>query len=98
VTQTEQALLLLILLVGAILILAILVKAGLERIGVPALVGYVILGLLVNAAEQKWHLLSAGELEVFEFLADIGIICLLALLFAVAPVLRSQPELPCCQS
>ena len=36
-----------------------------------------ILGLLVNAAEQKWHLFSAGELEVFEFLADIGIICLL---------------------
>ena len=76
-TQTEQALLLLILIVGAILVIAILLKAGLERIGVPALVGYIILGLLVNAAEQKWDLFSAGELEVFEFLADIGIICLL---------------------
>jgi Kef-type K+ transport system membrane component KefB len=44
VTQTEQALLLLILLVGAILVIAILLKAGLERLGIPALVGYVILG------------------------------------------------------
>ena len=76
-TQTEQALLLLILLVGVILVIAILLKTGLERIGIPALVGYMILGLLINAAEQNWHLFSTGELEVFEFLADIGIICLL---------------------
>ena len=76
-TPTEQALLLLILLVGAILVISLLLKAGLERLGIPALVGYVILGLLVNATEEKWHPFSALELEVFEFLADIGIICLL---------------------
>lgn len=76
-TPAEQALLLLILLVGAILVLAILVKAGLEHIGVPALVGYIALGLLLRVADQRWQLFADGEREVLEFLADIGIISLL---------------------
>ena len=76
-TQAEQALLLLILLVGAILVAAILVKSGLERIGIPPLIGYILLGLLLHVADLQWHLFSAGEREVWEFLADIGIISLL---------------------
>lgn len=76
-TPAEQALLLLILLVGAMLVLAILVKAGLERIGVLALVGYIALGLLLRVTDQQWQLFADGEHEVLEFLADIGIISLL---------------------
>lgn len=76
-TSAEQALLLLILLIGVILVLAILVKAGLERVGVPALVGYIGLGLLLHNVDQRWQLFSAGEREVLEFLAEIGIISLL---------------------
>lgn len=76
-TSAEQALLLLILLVGAILVLAILVKADLECVGLPALVGYIALGLLLRMADQRWQLFAAGEQEVLEFLADIDIISLL---------------------
>ncbi len=76
-TQAEQSLLLLILLVGAIVVTAILVKSGLERIGIPPLIGYILLGLSLGGADLQWHLFSAGEQEVWEFLADIGIISLL---------------------
>ncbi|MBE9103003.1 cation:proton antiporter [Vacuolonema iberomarrocanum] len=74
---TEQALILLILLIGLIVVLALLAKAGLERIGLPALVGYIVLGLLLHVADQRLQLFSAGEREVLEFLANIGIISLL---------------------
>ena len=76
-TQAEQALLLLILVVGAILVAAILIKSGLERIGLPPLIGYILLGVFLREADLQWHLFSAGEREVWEFLADIGIISLL---------------------
>ncbi len=70
-TQAEQALLLLILLVGTIVVTAILVKSGLERIGIPPLIGYILLGVFLGVADLQWHLFSAGEREVWEFLADI---------------------------
>ena len=74
---TEQALLLLILLVGLILVVAILLKSGLQRLGLPALMGYIGLGLLLHSADKTWQLFSAGDREVLAFLADLGIICLL---------------------
>ncbi|MDH3603269.1 MAG: cation:proton antiporter, partial [Candidatus Tectomicrobia bacterium] len=66
-----------VLLVGATVVLAILVKAGLERIGVPALIGYMGLGFLLRLAGTSWGLLSEEMREVYAFLADVGIICLL---------------------
>jgi len=74
---TEQALLLLILLVGLILVVAILLKSGLQRLGLPALMGYIGLGLLLHSADKTWQLFSSGDREVLAFLADLGIICLL---------------------
>lgn len=59
------------------LVLAILIKAGLERIGLPALVGYILLGLVLHRFDQQFQLFSTGEREVLAFLADIGIISLL---------------------
>ncbi len=67
----------LVLLVGTTVILALMVKSGLERIGLPALIGYLLLGLLFRVANLHWKLLSPGIREVYEFLAAIGIICLL---------------------
>jgi Kef-type K+ transport system membrane component KefB len=66
-----------ILLVGATVVLAILVKASLERIGVPALIGYMGLGFLLRLVGTSWGLLSEEMREVYAFLADVGIICLL---------------------
>ncbi len=76
-TQADNRILLLIGIVGVILVISVLLKAGLKRISVPALVGYLLLGFILHSADLKWHLFSAGEAEVLEFMADIGIISLL---------------------
>ncbi|MGK7925792.1 MAG: cation:proton antiporter [Spirulina sp.] len=73
----ESIILLLVLLVGATLILTILIKAGLERVGIPALVGYLLLGFLMRLLDVQGQLLSPEVLEVYEFLAELGIISLL---------------------
>jgi Kef-type K+ transport system membrane component KefB len=77
VTPAENKILLLIALVGVSLVIAVLLKAGLKRIGVPALVGYILFGLIVHSVDLKFNLFSAGEDEVLEFLAEIGVISLL---------------------
>ncbi|MFB6276759.1 MAG: cation:proton antiporter [Halothece sp.] len=74
---TGQALLLLILLVGLILIVAVFIRSGLQRLGLPAIIGYISLGLVLRSADQTWQLFSAGDQEVLAFLADLGVICLL---------------------
>lgn len=68
---------LLILLVGAAIALAILIKAGMTRLGVPALVGYLGLGFLLRLADVQWGILSLQGREIFEFLAQLGVIALL---------------------
>lgn len=65
------------LLVGAVIVLAIFLKAGFERIGVPALVGFIALGLVLRLADQTWDLFAEHGLAVFEFLGRIGVITLL---------------------
>ncbi len=72
-----HSLLLAILLVGGIIVLTMLVRYGSEKIGLPALIGYFILGILLRAAHSSWGLLSEGGLHIFEFLASLGIIALL---------------------
>ncbi|MEA5506091.1 hypothetical protein VB735_23835 [Halotia wernerae UHCC 0503] len=46
--ESVQALPLLVLLVGMAIAIAILIKSSLERIGVPALVGYLVLGCFLR--------------------------------------------------
>ena len=76
-TRDPQLLPLLILLMGVTIVLSILIRSGLERIGIPPLVGYLLLGLSLSAIDREWNLLSSVGREIFEFLADVGIICLL---------------------
>ena len=66
-----------ILLVGAVMVLAILVREGCERIGLPALVGYLVMGLGIALGNDAWGLLGADAFTVFEFLGGIGIVLLL---------------------
>lgn len=68
---------LMILLVGAIIVLAILTKSVSQRMQVPALVGYIVIGFLLRMADVRWEFLSEGARVVFEFLAKIGVITLL---------------------
>lgn len=66
-----------VLLIGMTIVLSKLLKAGLDRLGVPALVGYLLLGFLLRLVGTHRGLLSADVLEVYAFLAQLGIIVLL---------------------
>ncbi|MDJ0649086.1 MAG: cation:proton antiporter [Xenococcaceae cyanobacterium MO_188.B19] len=75
--EGETLLLFLVLLVGVTLILAILIKAALERVGVPPLVGYLLLGMVMGLINSLVHFLTPSVREVYAFLAELGIISLL---------------------
>jgi len=80
---------LLILLVGGLVIGASLLKSRLRAIGLPALVGFLLLGFALRLADTGLAgagagvlasgagFLSASALQVFDILAKIGVICLL---------------------
>ncbi|WP_066423421.1 hypothetical protein [Anabaena sp. 4-3] len=69
-----QTLPFLILLVGAVITIAILTKAGMSKIGLPALVGYILLGFLFRLLDAQFPFLSPQVQEIFEFLAELGVI------------------------
>lgn len=75
--QATSEITILVLLFGALVVLAILLKGGLERIGAPPLVGYLLLGLLLRWLDQRLGLLGRGGEEVLDFLARIGVAVLL---------------------
>ncbi len=68
---------LLVLLLGGVLIATIFIRSGLRKIGLPSLVGFMVLGLLVKMADAQMGFLSEDSKTIFEFLANIGIIVLL---------------------
>jgi Kef-type K+ transport system membrane component KefB len=65
------------LLIGGVVVLVGLLRPGLERLGVPPLVGYFLLGFLLRLADARWALLGAPGHQIFEFLAHVGIVVLL---------------------
>ena len=75
--ESVHTLPLVILLMGIGLTLAILIKTLLAKISIPALIGYLTLGFLLKLADVEWNFLSTEATEIFEFLAELGIISLL---------------------
>ncbi len=75
--EAEFGLVLIVLLVGATIVLTILLKACLERVGIPALIGYLLLGLLMKLTDIQGILLSPAVQSFYGVLAELGIICLL---------------------
>ena len=67
----------LLMTLGALLILSPFVKSLMERIGVPALVGYILLGLLVSNLDALWDISSPLFNNTFIVLAELGVIALL---------------------
>jgi len=67
----------LVLTVGGIVLLTMFIKSCLARIRVPALVGFLLLGIGVRAADMQWQLLASGTGEILGFLSKIGLITLL---------------------
>lgn len=75
--MTESTLLMVTLMMGITVVLAILIKASLERAAIPALVGYLGLGLVMQLfLFQKAQNLES-ILEIYEFLGELGLIALL---------------------
>ncbi len=69
-----------LLLLGATLIVVLLIRATLGRAGLPALLGYLLLGFGLRLADEPLPLLSEEAHTAYHFLARLG---LFALLFKV---------------
>jgi Kef-type K+ transport system membrane component KefB len=64
-------------LVGAIIVLSVIIRRGFEALGLPALVGYLLLGMLLAGINNGAPFLGTGARHVIEFLGSIGVFCLL---------------------
>ncbi|HIF10837.1 MAG TPA: cation:proton antiporter [Sneathiellales bacterium] len=65
------------LLAGAFIVGAILVRSWLARVGVPSLVGFLVLGFVLRIANDNWLFISEPGSAAIEFLASIGVFVLL---------------------
>ena len=72
-----QSLPLLVLMIGAVVVVSILLRAVLDRSYVPSLVGFMALGFLIRLADSRWGVLSSEGEIAFEVLAELGVIALL---------------------
>jgi len=66
-----------VLVVGGLIACAIVVRDVLRRVGVPPLIGFILLGLLLRVLDDQVELLSSGMLAQMELLAELGIFALL---------------------
>lgn len=65
------------LLVGLIVIASGFIEAGLRRLRIPALVGYLLIGMTLSLLNSYWVFINEEMRNVFSFLADLGVIVLL---------------------
>jgi Kef-type K+ transport system membrane component KefB len=67
----------LVLLLGITVIVAVLARALCRRLGIPALVGYVLIGIVLALLDGDAALMTPEVVLVFEFLGGVGIVALL---------------------
>jgi len=67
----------LVLLIGIIVVLAILSKAGFERLRLPDLLGYLLIGVGLQSIDGAWGVLPPASHQLLKFLAEFGIVALL---------------------
>ncbi|WP_018716690.1 cation:proton antiporter [Arhodomonas aquaeolei] len=68
---------LLVLLIGVATAAAMGLRAGCERLGLPPLVGYLLLGVAISSVDQGLPVLSDPVIEGFDLLANLGLVALL---------------------
>ena len=66
-----------ILLTGLIIVANLIIQVSLARTVVPAMIGYLLLGVLLRTCDAGWSFLDETHLDIFGFLAQIGVIMLL---------------------
>lgn len=62
---------------GCLMILSPLVKSILDRVGIPALVGYIGLGFVIRILDHQWSFISTAFDNTFSTLAQLGVVALL---------------------
>jgi len=67
----------LLLTLSALLILGPFFRGFLERLGVPALVGYIALGFLVSLLDHEWSFTTPQFESTIGFLAQLGVFAIL---------------------
>lgn len=67
----------LILLIGGVIVVALLLKAALRRLGAPAMIGYLTIGVLLRALRDATGWLPPQGFDVLTFLGEIGVAMLL---------------------
>lgn len=67
----------LLITLGALIVLAPLVRSLLDRVGVPALVGYIGLGFALSMLDLQWSLITPASDAVLSTMAQLGIVALL---------------------
>ncbi|MEM7771271.1 MAG: cation:proton antiporter [Cyanobacteria bacterium P01_A01_bin.37] len=75
--EAEQTLLLLILLVGITVVIPMVLKGLFQKVGLPAIVAYLLLGLVMQLVDVTGYLKTQSIQTAFGFLAELGIISLL---------------------
>jgi Kef-type K+ transport system membrane component KefB len=68
---------LLVMMVGGVVVAALLVKAAFGRVGLPALVGYLAIGISARFVDDLHSFFPPGLEEVFGLLGKLGVILLL---------------------
>lgn len=68
---------LLTLLLGLSVVLSVLSKWGLQRLRLPAAIGWLFIGIGLRATDSQWSWLEDGPHEVFGLLGTLGVACLL---------------------
>jgi Kef-type K+ transport system membrane component KefB len=72
-----QAEYVLLVALGVLLILGPLFRGLLERLGVPALIGYIVLGVLVSLLDHQWSFATQSFENAIGFLAELGVFAIL---------------------
>lgn len=66
-----------VLVFGLILIISTFMNYGLRTVGIPALTGYFVLGVILHLINERLLILEGPGIAILEFLANIGIVAML---------------------
>jgi Kef-type K+ transport system membrane component KefB len=76
-TETAVSVQFLVLFFGIFLVVNIFLQMGLKKIGIPSLIGFILIGLLLSWGDNQWQILSREASDVLNFLSEVGLFTLL---------------------
>lgn len=67
----------LVFIFGLLLVLCLLIQGGMERLSLPPILGYLLVGMLLSLADRHYHLLGETGETILQFFSAVGVIILL---------------------